>query len=150
MRQALLSGVVAGAAGGIALELYLVVTLVLIRKLTDAGTLMKFVASGALGQQAFRGPAQEMVLTGTLIFFAIALFWGIGYAYVASTEPQIQTRPLVSGAVFGVVVFVTMQIVELTVRIWTWNPTNLISSLIGHIVFFGLPVAYVVARWHRL
>ncbi len=146
MRQTLLSGLAAGAAGGVLLHLWLVLTLVFVRHMTDAGTIMKFVASGIMGSTwAFSNPSAPLV--GTLIFYTIALLWGLGYAYVASTEPLLMSHPLMSGAAFGVTVFVVMQIVELTVKIWTWNPANIAGSIVGHILCFGLPVAYIVARW---
>ncbi len=146
MRQTLLSGLAAGAVGGVLLHLWLVVTLVFIRHMTDAATIMKFVASGITGSTwAFSNPSAPLV--GTVIFYAIALLWGLGYAYVASTEPQLMNRPLVSGAAFGITVFVVMQIVELNVKIWTWNLPNILGSIVGHILCFGIPVAYIVARW---
>ena len=152
LRQTIFSGLAAGAAGGILLNLYLVLTIVLIRRWTDPGTLMKFVAQGVMGQKAFSNPSA--VLIGTVIFYSIALLWGLGYAYVASTEPPLVTKPLISGAVFGVVVYIVMQVVELTVKIWSWHSDSglflMLNSIAGHILAFGIPVAYIVARWpHR-
>jgi len=145
LRQTIFSGLAAGAAGGILLNLYLVLTIVAIRHWTDPGTLMKFVAQGVLGSKAFSNPSA--VLIGTVIFYTIALLWGLGYAYVASTEPPLVTKPLISGAVFGVTVYIVMQVVELTVKIWSWNTFLALNSIVGHIIAFGIPVAYIVARW---
>jgi len=40
-----------------------------------------------------------------------------------------------------------MQIVEMTVNIWSFNPPNVLGSLIGHVVFFGIPLGFIVSRW---
>jgi hypothetical protein len=146
LRQTLLSGVAAGAAGGVLLNLYLVLTISVFKHWTDPATLMKFVASGIMGSKAAYS-SHSSALIGTLIFYAIALVWGLAYAYVASTEPPLASRPLVSGIAFGLIVFVVMQVVELTVKIWTWSPFIAANSIVGHVLAFGIPVAYIVARW---
>jgi len=132
------------------LNLYLVLTISVFQRWTDPGTLMRFVASGILGEKgASSNPSAALI--GTLIFYTIAIVWGLAYAYIASTEPQLAERPLVSGIAFGLGVFVVMQIVEMTVRIWQWHPSSspflLFNSALGHVLCFGLPVAYIVARW---
>ncbi len=73
--------------------------------------------------------------------------WGVGYAYIAARTPQVRARPLTSGIVFGIVVLLWMQFVEIAANIYTL-PTSLelLNLFIAHTLFFGVPVAFVAGR----
>lgn len=138
-------GITAGAIGGVLLQLYLIVTIVFIMHQTDAGTILKFIASAIMGTNAFASPISIWI--GLFMHYIIAMAWGAGYAFVAASAPQVMSRPVTSGIAFGVIVWFVMQVIEMTVGIWTMHPINIANSLVGHVLCFGLPVAYVFARW---
>ena len=50
---------------------------------------------------------------GVVMHFAVAIAWAFGYVYLVRTQPQLLSRPIVSGLGFGIVVYVFMQIVVL-------------------------------------
>src|SRR6266404_2969640 len=45
------------------------------------------------------------------LYAAVCLAWGIGYAYLAQTHAQLNTLPILSGVVYGLVAYVVMQLV---------------------------------------
>jgi len=53
----------------------------------------------------------------------------------------------VSGTVFGIVVMLAMQLVEVAANVYRLPDTfALANTLIAHVAFFGIPVAYIVTR----
>ena len=48
----------------------------------------------------------------------LAIGWALGYVYLARTQPQLLARPFVSGAVFGVIVYIFTQIALLTAGLY--------------------------------
>ena len=58
---------------------------------------------------------------------------------------QGHAHPAISGVAFGVVVYVVMQIVLVGDNNFQMpSAVLIILSLIGHCIFYGLPVAYIV------
>jgi hypothetical protein len=139
-------GVVAGLAGAIAIDLYAIAVLVFGTHSATLTGLYQYIASGAIGQAAYAGTSG--VILGVALHLAIGVLWGLGYVYAASRQPQVLARPLVSGIVFGLVVLLAMQLVEVAANIYTHLPDTfeLVNALIAHTLFFGIPIAYI-ARW---
>jgi hypothetical protein len=138
-------GIAAGLAGAVAIAAYAIVVFVLGTHSMSLTSFYQYVASGAIGQAAYAGTSGAII--GVVLHLAIGMLWGAGYAYAAARTPQILARPLVSGIVFGLVVMVAMQIVEVAANIYTHLPSTfeLVNALVAHIAFFGLPIAYIVS-----
>ncbi len=136
-------GTIAGLAGAILIDIYLVVTLVFIAHVASITSFYQFVASGAFGPAAYASPASAYF--GVAAHLVIGTAWGIGYAYVAARTPQVRERPLVSGTVFGLVVMVAMQLVEVAGKIYV-IPTSFAfaNGVVAHVLFYGIPVAAIV------
>lgn len=136
-------GAIAGFLGAVLIDLYLLLTLVAIGHVTTIAGFYEFVASGALGKSAY-GSSSAFAL-GVAVHFAVGIAWGIGYAYLAARTPQVRTKPALSGTVFGLTVMVSMQFVEIAANIYTIPSTALFfNNVVAHVVFFGLPIAYIV------
>ena len=87
------------------------------------------------------------VALGAMLHVLVSLGWGLGYATVAARTPQVRAHPAVSGFVFGIVVLIAMQIVEVAANVFHAPDTaTLLNGFVAHVAFFGLPVAYVVNR----
>jgi hypothetical protein len=142
---AVLAGVLAGLAGAVSIDAYLIVVLVLGFHSIDLAGFYQFIASGAIGQAAYAGPGGAVL--GVALHLIVSLAWGVGYAYVAARTPQVVERPLVSGITFGIVVMLAMQLVEVAGGIYRQPDTfSLANALVANVLFFGIPVAYIV-RW---
>lgn len=101
--------------------------------------------TGGLLFGVFIFPAVTDVSNGLIaLYAAICLAWGIGYAYLAQTRAQLNTLPVLSGMVYGVVVYVVMQLVLYSVA-----AERMASALevayggFATCLFFGLPIALV-------
>ncbi len=149
LRDQLTAGVVAGVAGGILIDLFLFAMQVAAGTPPDklAGN-FAFIAAVLLGPSAYANPAA--VPLGIGLHFAVSIGWALGYVYLIRSQPQLLVRPWVSGAGFGLVVYVFMQIVLLTAgQYHRTTPGVLGTQLLAHVVFYGIPVALVVSRLLR-
>lgn len=143
VRQALVAGFIAG----VLIDAYLLATQVLPSH-GSAVQMWQWVASAALGQVAFSSPSYALL--GLIAHFCVSIGWAGGYAYLAQQQPFVNQRWAISGLVYGIVVYIFMDILLLGVRMFTPpSPVMLLNALIAHCVFFGLPLAYVVARMDR-
>lgn len=83
---------------------------------------------------------------GAVAHFCVGVAWGIGYAYLADTRPRVLSTPWLSGFIYGLVVWFIMQLVLMAGAVWSESslaPYALISALVGHAFFYGIPVALV-------
>lgn len=142
-------GLIAGLASAVSIGAYLLVTAVYVFHAATISTFFRYVASAALGKVAYTAP--EAVPLGVALHVLISIGWCLGYAYLAARTPQIRSRPLVSGIAFGIFVMIAMQLGEVLTNIYTLpNSFTLLNAFIGHVVFFGIPVAYIVARFEKI
>jgi hypothetical protein len=144
-RASLVPGLVAGAAGAVLVDAYLLIALVGIGHVTTVTGFYQFVASSVLGKAAYAEPADAWL--GVALHILVSLAWGVGYALVAASTPQVRSRPVTSGIVYGIVVMIAMQLVEVAANVYTLPTTfSLVNSFVAHTLFFGIPVAYIVSK----
>lgn len=138
-------GVAAGVAGGLIVGLYLALTTVIPAhgSFVAAG---QWVASAAIGKVALTSPAFAWL--GLAIHFIVSIGWAGGYAYLAQRQQALNARWLLSGIVYGVVVYGFMQLLLIGAQAEVFPPPafDAIDALIAHALFFGVPVAFIVAR----
>lgn len=135
------SGIIAGVAAGILMEVWIYATLLLPQhtSLVQAWT---FIASTALGKSAFANPAAPYI--GLFMHFCVAIGWAIGYAYLAQTRAGINRHYIISGVVFGFVVMIAMQIVLMAANSYRQPKVQeFVLTLVAHVVFYGVTVASV-------
>jgi hypothetical protein len=107
-----------------------------------------FDASTLVGPVASTGGSY--VALGIALHLVVSIGWAIGYAIVAVREPQLVTRPIISGAAFGLIVYFAMQLVIVAANLYRIpTPSELGTALLAHLVFYGIPVALIVARFQR-
>ncbi len=141
LRQALVAGVI----GGIIMEAYLLLTTV-VPAHGNVLQVWQWIASAAVGDVAFTSTGYAWF--GLLVHFIVSCGWAGGYAYLAQQQTFMNRRWVISGLVYGLIVYIFMDILLLGARKFV-PPANallLLNALIAHCVFFGLPVAFVVAR----
>lgn len=135
------SGALAGIAGGVCVNLFIYLTSLLPAHASIL-SLWQFVASTAFGKAAFSSSGYAWAGLGML--FVASVGWGIGYAYLAHTKTAINKQPLISGFIYGVIVYVVMQFVLFSVQ--ALSAPSILSVYLGILastVFFGIPVAFV-------
>lgn len=109
------------------------------------------VAGGLYGAETFNGGYQTAAI-GLALHFLIALSAAAVY-FLASRKLRFMIdRPILSGAAFGIAVWLFMYIVVLPLSAWKVLPGSLSSVLIGifiHIFFVGLPIALITRRFSK-
>src|SRR5215203_2933194 len=73
---------------------------------------LQYIASGALGPEAFRG-GMTVALLGLAFHFAIATGAAAVYAALSRRWPTLIHRPLLYGPLFGLAVYATMNLIVL-------------------------------------
>ena len=149
LRDQLTAGLVAGIAGGLLIALF-VFALELAAGMPPYALWMNFavVTAALLGPRIGGNPS--LLPLGVVLHFCVAIGWALGYAHLACTQPHLVTRPWVSGAGFGIVVYVFMMIVLISAGSYH-RPMPLVlgAQLVAHSAFYGIPVALIVARMLR-
>ncbi|MDE2482604.1 MAG: hypothetical protein KGN02_10480 [bacterium] len=144
VRQALAAGLVGAAT----FDLFIWIAIALPEHTSMLGV-WQFIASAAIGPVALSSTSYAWL--GLLVHVIVSVGWAGGYAYLASTRPFMNARWLISGLMYGIVVYVFMDLLLLGAGKLAplATPNALVVQVLAHCVFFGLPVAFVVARLDR-
>jgi uncharacterized membrane protein YagU involved in acid resistance len=149
VRDQLLAGLAAGITGGIVIDAFLF-AMARVGGATPAQALGMYpwIASVLFGPAILGSPAAPAL--GVVLHFGVSIFWALGYVYLIRSQPQLLTRPILSGAGFGLVVYVFMEIMLITAgQFHRPKPAELGTALLAHIVFFGMTVGLVVSLMLR-
>jgi uncharacterized membrane protein YagU involved in acid resistance len=115
----------------------------------DPTIVLRFVASGALGKSAMTG-GWSTALLGLFFHFVIAYSWTTLFFIVYPKLPR--GNWIVYGLVYGVVVWLVMNLVVLPMSQVQQRPFNLSSAIQGAVVLMlmiGLPVSYLAHKFHN-
>jgi hypothetical protein len=117
--------------------------------------LLQGIASGLLGARALKGgwPAAAV---GLGLHFLIAFTAATVY-YAASRKFQmLRERPIVSGLLYGIVVFLFMNMIVVPLSAIHRSPTAMltfnlasVNAVLALMLFIGLPIAIAVNRYAR-
>jgi hypothetical protein len=141
----LVPGLLAGLTGAVLIDAYLLLTIVVIAHGATVAGFYQFVASSVIGGRAYGDPTA--IWLGVVLHVAVSVAWGIGFAFAAAGTPQVAARPVTSGIVFGIVVMLAMQLVEVAANVYVLpNTFVLLNAFVAHTVFFGIPVAFVATK----
>ena len=110
--------------------------------------LLQFVASGVLGRRAFEGGAATAGL-GLALHFVIAFAVVVVFHFARQQIAVVRERPIASGIVYGVIVWLVMNLVVLPFS--AARPRHaLVPDLIQiaiHIFIIGLPTSLLLRRF---
>ena len=114
--------------------------------------ILQSVASGALGQDAFKGGARTAAL-GLVFHFMIATIAAAVY-YLASRPLRfLVNQAIICGPLYGVCIYLVMNFVVLPLSAIGSRPALPLPVLIGglliHMLGIGLPIALVARRYSR-
>ena len=114
--------------------------------------LLHAIASGVLGADAYRGGARSAAL-GVALHFVIAFGAAVVF-YAASRKIRfLVRRPVVSGLLYGVAVYLFMNLVVLPLSSIpfkvSYAPAVLATGLVVHMLCVGLPIALAVRRFSK-
>jgi hypothetical protein len=110
--------------------------------------ILQFIASGVLGRGSFQMGLASAALGAFFHFFISACAAAI--YYLASLRFSFLTRRVaISGAIFGVLMFLAMHFIVVSLSAIKPSPMkvgNVIGELCSHVFLFGMVIAYAVSR----
>jgi hypothetical protein len=144
IRQAVLAGFV----GALVYDAYIYLTTV-VPTGSSVVAMLQHSASIALGSIALTSPMYVWI--GVLVDLLSSMAWAGGYAYFAQQKPFVNASWPISGFFYGFVVYVLMLLVLIGAHafIFPSTPSALLNDVFARTVFFGVPVAFVVAQLDR-
>jgi len=147
LRAILLGGLIAGT-----LDISYAFIFYYLRRGITPVRILQSVASGALGQDAFKGGARTAAL-GLVFHFMIATIAAAVY-YLASLPLRfLVNQAIICGPLYGVCIYLVMNFVVLPLSAIGSRPALPLPVLIGglliHMLGIGLPIALVVRRYSR-
>ena len=111
--------------------------------------LLQTVASGLLGKAAFSGGVPTAAL-GLFLHFAMSYTWTGIFLVAARRLPGLVRRPVLSGILFGIVVFFSMRLIVLPLSAFpypvTFKALATVLDLLSHTFLFGVPIALTARR----
>jgi hypothetical protein len=113
---------------------------------------LQYIASGALGNDAFKGGLSTAALGAALHFFVAFVVAAVYYAASRNFD-GFYKNPGIWGPVFGVSVYFLMSFVVLTLSAAPTSPLSFpifLNGVLGHAVCVGLPIAWFAHRSARI
>ena len=108
----------------------------------------KYVASGVFGKEALSG-GTAIVVWGLVFHFCIATTFAAFFFLVYPTLRRFISNPVVLGLLYGILVWVVMNLIALPLSNVAPQTFELIKVLIGMsvlIVCIGLPISLIVSK----
>ncbi len=129
--------IVAGVIGGIFIDVFLAIVLH-----TSPIGIWQYVASSVVGKVAYTSPVYALL--GFVLHFITSIVWAVIYLYAFGAIGQLKNW-ILGAIVWGIVVDTAMAVI-LTIRVGVPYLATVEQGLLGHIVFYALPVAWYIAR----
>jgi hypothetical protein len=110
--------------------------------------LLQIVASGLLGESAYEGGVPAALL-GLFLHFGLSYLWAICFVAAAFRHARLVHRPALAGPLFGIGVFLVMNLVVLPLSAFphpvAFRQPGATLDLLSHMLLFGLPIARAAA-----
>ncbi len=145
LRSIVLGGVIVGIADTIVYH-WLVSSVIEGNPLTSV---YQYLASGALGMAAFEGGINT-VLLGVFFHFFVSFVVAAVFIVSAHRIPLLRRHPIVASLVYGVGVYIVMNMIVLPLSAAPPLPPptmpQLIAAILDHILVVGLPLGVLMRR----
>jgi uncharacterized membrane protein YagU involved in acid resistance len=147
LKTMLIAGVVAGTLD---MTGALIVYVAILHKATVLVILQR-IAAAAFGLPAFKG-GYSMALWGLIFHYIIAFSFAAAYVLLYPYQPLMRKSRLVSGLLYGVLVWVIMNrivlpMTKLPLSRFQWSGALIGAALL--ILFIGLPVAFITDAGYK-
>lgn len=104
------------------------------------------IAAGLLGRESFSGGVTTASL-GAVLHCVISLGVATAYYFAARNWSWLRARPVMSGVLYGGIVYAVMNRVVIPLsnaRQPSFNPAWFAANFGGHLLLIGLPLAFIV------
>ena len=114
----------------------------------DPLPVLKFIASGVFGKEAFTS-GNGMYAWGLVFHFIIAIAFTVFFFWVFSIAPSLSKYRLLTGIVYGLFICAVMQFIVLPLSNapkMTFRPLNAMQAAAILIVCIGIPLAFLADK----
>jgi hypothetical protein len=111
---------------------------------------LKFIASGIFGKAAFSG-GRRMILAGILIHYLIAFTFTLFFFWVFRKIKILSKNKIITGIIYGVFVWVVMNIIVLPFSNIAYRPFHIMNALINVVILIvcvGIPLSYMAYAFY--
>jgi hypothetical protein len=112
------------------------------------GQILRYVASGPFGDSMREGALGAAVI-GLGVHYTLMAIMVLLFFLIASRAEIVRRQWLLSGPLYGIVIYLAMYWVVVPMRFGSMPKTDMWSvgnALFSHIVCVGLPMAYIASR----
>ncbi len=112
---------------------------------------LKFIASGVFGQEAF-SDGDKMIFFGLLFHFIIAFCFTIFFYWLYQRVPFLQHNVFVTAILYGLFIWVVMSLIVVPLsntNKYPFHSVNAIKSLLILICMIGLPLSLVMKYFSK-
>lgn len=109
---------------------------------------LQYIASAVYGTASFSG-GWGSAMVGLLMHFSIAFSVALIYFFLYPTIGLLQKRPILSGAILGLAVWLFLNLIALPLSKIHQPPFATSAVLLGivlHILLVGLPIALIIKK----
>jgi len=149
MRRSILKPIIAATLLCGTLDIVFAAVLTLMRG-RHIGDMLRFVASGPFPNAP--GMGRGGAVLGLVVHYSLMAIMVAVFAFAARRLPKLLDKPLLSGIGYGLLTYVVLDLIVITLRFpAAWPPATLsiATQLFAHIVLVGLPTAYIARRYLR-
>jgi hypothetical protein len=110
--------------------------------------ILQSVAAGLLGEASFQGGVATAAL-GLALHYLIALSMALAYYLVARRWAPLSQRPVLYGALYGLLLYVIMNYVVVPLSAagpGSRDPLWITLTILAHVLLVGIPISLFVRR----
>jgi hypothetical protein len=116
----------------------------------SAAGMLRFIASGLFPEARDWGMAGALL--GLTVHFALMTVMAAAFVVAASKTPSLIRSPLAFGLAYGLALYLVMNLIVLPVRFsmaLPSDPAKIATLLVPHLLFVGIPIALITAKFLR-
>lgn len=118
---------------------------------TDFYSILKFIASGIFGKEAFNG-GNMMILSGLILHYVIAFAFTIFFFWLFPKTTFFSTNKILTGIIFGIFVWLVMNLVVVPLSNIGHRPFTMVNAIINVIILIvciGIPLSFMANSFYK-
>ncbi len=117
----------------------------------DFESILKYIASAIFGKEAFAG-GSLMILTGLALHYIIAFTFTIFFFWLFTKIKILSKNKILTGIVYGIFIWVIMNLVVVPLSNITRRPFNLNNAIINALILIiciGIPLSFIANGFYK-
>ncbi len=114
-------------------------------------TVLKYVASGIFGKEAFSG-SNMMIIAGLVLHYSIAFAFTIFFFLLFPKIKAFSKNRILTGILYGIFIWIVMNLVVVPLSNIGSRPFTLVNALINVIILIvciGLPLSFMTNTFYK-